>query len=129
MQRAALAKLLLTNPSALFLDEPTKGMDAAFKAEFGSLLKNLCARGATVLIATHDLDFAAEFSDRCGMLFDGKILSFLPAKAFFAQNKFYTTAFCRIAASLGLDSLTMKEFIVRLKAQQSSERKKEDPEV
>ena len=53
-QRAALAKVLLMQPRVLLLDEPTKGMDGAFKADFGALLRALCAQGAAVCIVSHD---------------------------------------------------------------------------
>ena len=47
-QRAALAKILLTEPEILLLDEPTKGMDAQFKEEFAEILVALKARNVTV---------------------------------------------------------------------------------
>ena len=74
-QRAAIAKILLTNPDLLLLDEPTKGMDGVFKKNFGELLKALKASEKTIVIVTHDINFCAEYSDRCAMMFDGKIIS------------------------------------------------------
>ena len=51
-QRAALAKVLLTRPDILLLDEPTRGLDAAFKAELAELLQSLLAQGVTVVLDT-----------------------------------------------------------------------------
>lgn len=62
-QKCALCKLLLTEPEVLLLDEPTKGLDAFFKNQFAEMLMELRARGKTVLLVTHDVEFAAEVSD------------------------------------------------------------------
>lgn len=96
-QRCALAKLLLTNPEIILLDEPTKGMDAETKNRFGCLLQKMQQAGKTVLTVTHDIEFAAAFSTRCGLFFDGRVVSSNEPNAFFAQNCFYTTAACRMA--------------------------------
>lgn len=96
-QRCALVKLLLANPEMLLLDEPTKGTDAYAKKRFGRYLRQLSASGKTVIIVTHDIEFAAEFSDRCALFFSGKIVSVGTPNEFFSQNSFYTTAACAIA--------------------------------
>ncbi len=97
MQKAALAKILLLNPKILLLDEPTKGIDAYSKQKLGKLLKTLSADGITVVAVTHDVEFAAEFADRCAMLFDGEIMSADVPNVFFSNNNFYTTAASRIS--------------------------------
>ena len=87
-QRAALAKVMLMEPEILLLDEPTKGMDAHFKAEFGEILEDLKARGVTVVMVSHDIEFCAAYADRCALFFDGNITAsgeprgFLQATAF-----------------------------------------------
>ena len=96
-ERVALAKVLAKDPDVLLLDEPTHGMDAVFKAEFAKILRELRARGVTVLLVTHDLDFAAETATRCGLLFDGAVLAVAPPREFFAGKRFYTTAANRMA--------------------------------
>ena len=68
-QRAAIGKVLLLEPRLLLLDEPTKGIDAWSKRQLGNLLKDLRRQGITVLMVTHDVEFAAEVSDRCGLFF------------------------------------------------------------
>ena len=70
MQRAALGKLLLLDAKILLLDEPTKGLDAYLKKKFAGLLKKLTQDGIAILLVTHDLEFAAAYVDRCGLLFD-----------------------------------------------------------
>ena len=96
-QRAALAKVLLMQPRVLLLDEPTKGMDGAFKEEFGALLRALCAQGAAVCVVSHDVEFCAQYADRCGLLFRGEVVTENAARAFFSDHYFYTTAAARIA--------------------------------
>ncbi|MGN1133989.1 MAG: ABC transporter ATP-binding protein, partial [Oscillospiraceae bacterium] len=58
-QKAAIVKLLLTEPKLLLLDEPTKGMDAHSKNKFAVFLKELSAKGKTIILVTHDIEFAA----------------------------------------------------------------------
>ena len=85
--------------TSLLLDEPTKGMDGAFKAEFGALLRTLCAQGTAVCIVSHDVEFCAQYADRCGLLFRGEVVTENDPRAFFSGNYFYTTAAARIARS------------------------------
>ena len=96
-QRAALAKVLLKNPRILLLDEPTKGMDAHFKQIFADILKDLKRNGVTVVMVSHDIEFCAEYADRCAMFFDGNITSVGTPREFFAGKSFYTTSANRMA--------------------------------
>ncbi len=96
-QRLALAKLLSEHPELLLLDEPTKGMDALSKAEFADLLRRTAGQGTSVLLVTHDVEFAAKCADRCGLLFNGEVVSEGEPTAFFTENYFYTTPLCRLA--------------------------------
>lgn len=88
-QKLALAKLLLTKPELLFLDEPTKGLDPASAAECAEMLHELADAGCTIVGVTHDLDFACAVADEVSMLFDGEIACTEPARAFFAHNLIY----------------------------------------
>lgn len=99
-QRAAFAKILLLSPDVLLLDEPTKGLDAHFKKIFADILAELKADGKTIIIVSHDIDFCAEFADRCAMFFDGAIVSSGPPDKFFAGKSFYTTAANRMARDI-----------------------------
>ncbi len=96
-QRAALAKVLLNKPEILLLDEPTKGMDAEFKEIFASILGELKSNGVTIVMVSHDIEFCAEYADRCAMLFDGNITSIGHPRDFFAGKSFYTTSTNRMA--------------------------------
>ena len=96
-QKCALVKLLMRAPKILLLDEPTKGLDAAFKQKLVQALHVLRQEGMTVIMVTHDVEFAADTADRCGLLFDGKVLAVEQPNRFFAGNMFYTTAAARMA--------------------------------
>ncbi len=96
-QKCAIAKMLLTKPEILLLDEPTKGLDVRSKAELRKILCELRSEGMTVVIVTHDVEFAAEAADRCALMFDGEFISEDTPEKFFADNSFYTTAANRIS--------------------------------
>lgn len=110
-QRAALAKLLLTRPDLLLLDEPTAGLDAAFKSELADLLARLCAQGTAIIMVSHDLEFCAEHVSRCALLFDGSIVTDAPPREFFSGSRFYTTAANRMARGLAPDAVTVPDLI------------------
>ena len=110
-QRAALAKVLLTEPEILLLDEPTKGMDARFKEEFADILGELKAKGVTILMVTHDIEFAAEYSDRCGLMFDGSLTSVDTPGEFFKGKSFYTTSANRMARTVIPNAVTSDDII------------------
>ena len=90
-QRLALAKVMVSNPDILLLDEPTKGLDPFFKQTLGRILRSLCKENKTIFMVSHDVEFCAEFGDRCSMFFDGEIATSGTAKEFFSGNNFYTT--------------------------------------
>lgn len=95
VQKAALACLLLSEPSMLFIDEPTKGMDPRSKQHLGELLSNLQQQGLTIFMVTHDIGFAAQYAERCAMMFDGEIAASGTPDELFKGNYFYTTAINR----------------------------------
>lgn len=111
-QRAALAKVLLTKPDILALDEPTKGFDFFHKKKLGALLKGLSHEGITVLMVSHDIEFAAEYADVCMMYFEGDIVCSGTPYEVFAGNRFYTTAANRIAGNY-FEGVLTKEDVIR----------------
>ena len=88
-QLLALAKLLLIGPELLLLDEPTKGLDLASRCIIARALREHAQGGGTVIMATHDLDFAEQVADEIAMMFDGEIACVEPPTDFFADNVFY----------------------------------------
>jgi len=108
-QRAALAKVLLLDPEILLLDEPTKGLDAEFKQIFAVILKTLKRRGVTIFMVSHDVEFCAEYADRCALFFDGNIVSQGKPREFFSGNSFYTTSANRMARTLLPEAVTPRD--------------------
>ena len=111
-QRAALAKILLMEPEVLLLDEPTKGMDAHFKEEFADILLDLKANGVTILMVSHDIEFCAEYADRCALVFDGNITSSDTPRGFFKGKNFYTTSANRMARTKLPDAVLAEDIIL-----------------
>ena len=72
-QRVAIARALAVDPPVLLMDEPTASLDPERRAELGALLGGLRRQGRTLVIATHDEDFAREYATRVVTLRDGKI--------------------------------------------------------
>lgn len=112
-QRAALAKVLLTNPKLLLLDEPTKGIDSFFKLKFAEILKKLQSQGVTILMVTHDVEFCAKYADYVSMFFDGDIITTNTPDRFFSANSFYTTAANRMSRHI-FDNATTNEGVIKL---------------
>lgn len=110
-QRAALAKVLLTEPDIILLDEPTKGLDAPFARSLAGILDELAKRGRAVIIVSHDVEFCARFSHRCAMLFDGCIIAEAAPREFFSGGSFYTSAANRMARELIPNAVTAEELI------------------
>lgn len=118
IQKCAFAKILLADPKMIVLDECTKGMDSFAKKALGDVLASLKAEGRTILLVTHDFEFAAENCERCGLLFDGKIAAEDNAVRFFSHNRFYTTAAARLTRGFfsgAVTSAAARERLLTLK--------------
>ena len=74
-KRVAFATALASRPEIVVLDEPTAGQDEPFRRELVNLIGELRAEGRTVVLVTHDLEFAAEHADRWITLAEGRIVA------------------------------------------------------
>ena len=110
-QRCALAKVLLTSPRLLLLDEPTKGLDSFFKLKFADILRQLKGEGITVVLVSHDVEFCADHADLVSMFFDGQIVTTDPPHRFFGQNSFYTTAANRMSRCVFRGAVTASDVV------------------
>lgn len=110
-QLAAFAKAMLADSDIMFMDEPTKGIDAAGKKRLLKMIERLRERNVTVVMVTHDTEFAAEAADYAMMLFDGRIVRYLNGHDFFLENEYYTTDCGKITDGIMKKSLTIKEVL------------------
>ena len=112
-QRAALAKVLLTDPKILLLDEPTKGIDSFFKQQFAAILQKLTERGVTIIMVSHDVEFCAKYADLVSMFFDGSVVTTNTPNQFFSRNSFYTTAANRMSRHV-FENAVNNEDVIKL---------------
>jgi energy-coupling factor transporter ATP-binding protein EcfA2 len=83
-------------PGVVLLDEPTRGMDRERKAGLADLARELCEAGAAVVIATHDVEFAAEFAERVVLMGRGEVIADGPAQELLAGGWYFSTEVARI---------------------------------
>jgi len=74
-QRLLIARALINNPSVLFLDEPTRGLDPASAHDLRVIIRNLAREGATILLTTHYMEEADDLCQRVGFMSEGKLVA------------------------------------------------------
>ncbi len=101
-QRLALAIALAGRmegerlPGLVALDEPTRGMDRARKDDLVDLVESLAERGAGVVVATHDVEFAAAFAERVVLIGDGVLIADGPATEILSGGWYFATEVARV---------------------------------
>ncbi|HEX3735535.1 MAG TPA: ATP-binding cassette domain-containing protein [Solirubrobacterales bacterium] len=101
-QRLALAVALAGQmegeklPGLIALDEPTRGMDRGRKDELVDLVGDLSSRGAAVVVATHDVEFAAAFAERVVLMGDGVVIADGPAAEVLSGGWYFATEVARV---------------------------------
>lgn len=85
-QRVAIARALALKPKILLFDEPTSALDPELVQEVLSVIRKVSKEKVTMLIVTHEMDFARDVADRIAFMDQGKILDISPAKEFFAHT-------------------------------------------
>ena len=119
IQKCALGKVLISEPKILLLDELTKGVDAYSKLSLSQILQEIKSDGVTIITVTHDVEFASIVADRCGLFFDGEVLSSLVPQEFFSKNNFYTTASSRISRDKFANAVTVDDVVSLIKEEQN----------
>jgi len=95
-QRVAIAAMLAHGPEVWLMDEPTRGADAAARRELADRLKAHAVCGGAAIVATHDVESAAQFATRVITLHEGGLQSDLPAREAFAAHGPHPTQVARI---------------------------------
>lgn len=114
-QRVAIASIIILKPKILLLDEPTRGLDYITRYSLGNLLKKLNSNGTTILIVTHDIDFAASVCNKFMLMFEGNILSNGKHKEVFENGIFYTTTINKLFRGIENQVFTLNDFRNTLK--------------
>ena len=86
-QRVAIARALVMQPDILLFDEPTSALDPEMVGEVLEVMKKLAETGLTMIVVTHEMQFARDVSTRVIFMDDGVVLEDLPTKEFFANPK------------------------------------------
>jgi len=112
-QRVALAAVLAANPSALLLDEPTRGLDYLQKGALVAILRGLRDQGRTVVLSTHDVELAAQLADRVVLLGDGGIVADGPGREVMSGSLVFSSQVSKLFRD---PALVTVEDVVRLVA-------------
>lgn len=86
-QRVAIARMLAMEPEVMLFDEPTSALDPERVGEVIEVMKELAGKGNTMILATHELNFARDTADRAIFIDEGVILEQAPAQEFFNEPK------------------------------------------
>lgn len=84
-QRVAIARALASSPQIILFDEPTSALDPEMIGEVLQVMKTLAHSGITMIVVTHEMQFAREIADRVVFIDEGNILEVAPPQAFFAH--------------------------------------------
>ncbi|MFD5395059.1 ABC transporter ATP-binding protein [Streptomyces sp. NPDC127097] len=96
----ALAVVLTARPPLLLLDEPTRGLDYAAKARLIEVLRTLAAEGHAIVLATHDVELAAELAHRVVILVDGEIVADGPTDEVVVSSPSFAPQVAKVLAPL-----------------------------
>ncbi|MFN7181933.1 MAG: ABC transporter ATP-binding protein [Planctomycetota bacterium] len=124
-RRTTFAQAIINNPELLILDEPTTGLDPLSSVTIKTIIKNLKARGTTIIMCSHLLQDIEELADRLLLLYEGKVLKEGTIYDFLAlENRVQLTLLCKdknsrdkIATLLkesGVDVLEIKQPLEKL---------------
>ncbi len=95
-QRVALATIMVTKPTVMLLDEPTRGLDYEAKTRLEELLRGWREAGLTLLLVTHDVELVAKVADRVAIMSDGKIVANGPTGDILSAHRLFSTQTSRI---------------------------------
>jgi energy-coupling factor transporter ATP-binding protein EcfA2 len=113
----ALAIVLAPRPPVLLLDEPTRGLDYPAKGRLVEILRDQAAAGTAIVVATHDVEFAAEFASRVVVLADGEVVTDGPAAQVLTDSPAFAPQVAKIVHPLRW--LTVREVRAALQASAS----------
>lgn len=108
-ERVALGSVLVYRPEVLLLDEPTRGIDQSTKERLGGHLRAFNAQGRTVVLVTHDLEFAAESCTRVLLMGAGTVLADGDKHQVLSESLFFTTQYSKCFRGVAGGVVTREE--------------------
>lgn len=108
-QRVALATVLVSDPQIILLDEPTRGLDYQLKKDLGEILLKLQEEGKTIVVVTHDVEFAAEYAQNIVLMSQGAIVAQGDKKTMLTQSTFYSPQISKLFNKYNNNIVTIKE--------------------
>ncbi|MBB6631594.1 ABC transporter ATP-binding protein [Clostridium algidicarnis] len=108
-QRLAIATMIVLEPKVLLIDEPTRGLDNENKKMLQDILKEINRLGVTIILITHDMDFAASSANRFIMLFNGKITSDGDMQKVFKEGFYYTTTLHKLFNNINKNIFNLED--------------------
>jgi energy-coupling factor transport system ATP-binding protein len=108
-QRVAIASVLVLKPRIILLDEPTRGLHGEAKKKLGEMLGKLNKYGATVILVTHDIEFASQFCNRFLLMFGGEKVAEGDAKEVLGKGIYYTTTINKLLRNINEDIFTLDQ--------------------
>jgi energy-coupling factor transport system ATP-binding protein len=118
-QRVALGTVLVTEPAVLLLDEPTRGLDVKLKYQLVQLLKALQEEGKSIVVVTHDVEFAAEVAQRVVIMSDGGIVADGNKTEILSNSLYYAPQVNRLFRGISSKVMTVNEAISKLRLLQN----------
>lgn len=103
-KRVCIAGVLAMEPEVLLLDEPMAGLDVPMQAELEALLDRLAASGVTIVLSTHDIDFAWRWADDIHIMAAGRVIASTPAQQLPSQRDALRAAGQRLPLVLAMHS-------------------------
>jgi energy-coupling factor transport system ATP-binding protein len=110
-QRVAIACMLVLRPQILLLDEPTRGLHYEAKIKLGRTLKKLNDSGTTIILVTHDMDFACEYCSRFLLMFDGEAAAEGTRSEVLSQSLYFTTTINKLFKGIDEDIFTISDIV------------------
>ena len=112
-QRTAIARAIAADPEIIYFDEPTSALDPELTGEVLAVMRQLAEEGMTMLVVTHEMDFAKHVSSQVVFLEDGAVVEAAPSKEFFEHpRQERTRAFLRtVSQGHGVPPTNEKEHL------------------
>ena len=110
-QRTALASVLVTRPSLLLLDEPTRGLDYASKSTLVNILRHWQAQGTAIVMVTHDVELVATCADRVALMAEGEIVVDGPVRQVLSESAIFSSQINKLFGTPSL--LTVDDVLAR----------------